>query len=201
LPEGASLALRRGLESLSTTFHFGVSVDSVNHHLGRLKVGLSDGSEIEADTVLSAVGIRPRLDLARAAGLEVNRGIVLNRLLESSVPNIYALGDCAEVDGHLLNFVLPLNACARALARTLAGEPTEVHYGVMPVVVKTPVCPVVVFPPPVGAAGAWRETSDGLNVRALFVNPSDEPIGFALSGDRIADRVALSQQMPDIMSR
>jgi len=201
LPECASLALQRGLESLSTTFHFGVGVESVNHHHGLLKAGLSDGSEIEADAVLSAVGIKPRLDLARSAGLRVNRGIVLNRVLESSVPNIYALGDCAEVDGHVLNFVMPLNACARALARTLVGEPTEVHYGVMPVVVKTPVCPVVVSPPPVGVAGAWRETGDGRNVRALFVNESNQPVGFALTGERVAEREALSQQMPDIMSR
>jgi rubredoxin-NAD+ reductase len=70
----------------------------------------------------------------------------------------------------------------------------------MPVVVKTPVCPVVVSPPPVGVAGAWRETGDGRNVRALFVNEANQPVGFALTGERVAEREALSQQMPDIMS-
>ncbi|WP_445933924.1 FAD-dependent oxidoreductase [Pseudomonas aeruginosa] len=75
---------------------------------------------IPCDLVVSAVGLRPRTELAFAAGLAVNRGIVVDRSLRTSHANIYALGDCAEVDGLNLLYVMPLMACARALAQTLS---------------------------------------------------------------------------------
>ena len=89
-------------------------------------VSLNNGETIAADMVVSAVGVRPRIDLAQGIGIATNRGIVTNRLLETSAPNVYAMGDCAEVDGHVLVYVAPLMAAARALGKTLAGEPTEV---------------------------------------------------------------------------
>ena len=92
--------------------------------------------------------LRPRTSLAHEAGLAVNRGIVTNRLLATSAPNVHALGDCAEVDGHTLPYVMPIMQQARALAATLAGTPTPVLYPAMPVIVKTPACPTVVCPPP-----------------------------------------------------
>ncbi len=90
-----------------------------------------------------------------AAGLQVNRGVVVDRHLRTSHANIYALGDCAEVDGLNLLYVMPLMSCARALAQTLAGNPTAVSYGAMPITVKTPVCPLVVSPVPRGMEGVW----------------------------------------------
>src|SRR5690606_20686498 len=105
-----------------------------------------------------------------------------NRLLETSAKNVYTLGDCAEVDGHVLFYVAPLMAGARALAKTLAGTPTEVSYPAMPVTIKTPACPVVAAPPPRGAEGQWNIQQDGSNVVAEFRNPQGELIGFALTG-------------------
>jgi rubredoxin-NAD+ reductase len=96
-----------------------------------LEAHLSDGSVIPCDLVVSAIGLRPRTDLAAAAGLQVNRGVV-DRQLRTSHANIFALGDCAEVDGINLLYVMPLMSCARALAQTLAGNPTAVAYGPMP---------------------------------------------------------------------
>ena len=66
--------------------------------------------------MLSAVGLKPRTALARAAGLKINRGIVVDRHLETSAPDVYALGDCAEVEGLVLPYVMPIMHAARALA-------------------------------------------------------------------------------------
>jgi rubredoxin-NAD+ reductase len=163
-------------------------------------VSLNDGTVVEADMVVSAVGVRPRTDLAKASGLEVNRGVVTDRLLQTSAANVYALGDCAEVSGHVLVYVAPLMAAARALGKTLAGEPTQVSYPAMPVTIKTPACPVVVAPPAVDAPGEWTIAEDGNNVKAEFRNASGELLGFALTGEATREKMALQKELPPILA-
>ena len=107
LPEAAGKAVQRGLEEKGATFHFGPLVTEVNRGDSGLVVSLNNGDSIEADIVLSAVGVRPNTTLAKEAGIEVGRGIKVNRRLETSAPNVYAFGDCAEVEGHVLVYVAP----------------------------------------------------------------------------------------------
>ena len=108
---------------------------------------LSDHRVLSVDAVLSSVGLRPRTGLAERAGIAVKRGIVVDRYLATNAPDVYALGDCAEVEGLVLPFVMPIMHAARALAKTLCGEPTRLTYPAMPIVVKTTAYPVVVAPP------------------------------------------------------
>ena len=136
LPEAAGKAVQAALEEKGAKFHFGPLVTAVNKSETGVNVSLNNGETIAADIVVSAVGVRPRIDLAKASGITTNRGIVTNRLLETSAPNVYAMGDCAEVDGHVLVYVAPLMAAAKALGKTLAGESTDVTYPAMPVTIK-----------------------------------------------------------------
>lgn len=200
IPAEVGKALQDALASLGVVWHLGVSVNEVNRAGDGLQVTLSDGAELGADVVLSAIGLRPRTQLAADAGLTVNRGIVTDRFLATSDPNIYALGDCAEVDGQVLPFVMPLMHGARALAKTLAGTPTPVSYPAMPVVVKTPACPLVVAPPAAQSAGNWviEVGSDG--VRSRFHNADGALLGFALAGAASTDKQALSKQLPPILA-
>jgi rubredoxin-NAD+ reductase len=199
LPEAAGKAVQAALEAQGAKFHFGPLVTAVNKAAHGVLVSLDNGETIAADIVLSAVGVRPSTGLARASGIATNRGIVTNRLLETSAPNVYAIGDCAEVDGHVLVYVAPLMAAARVLAKTLAGEPTEVSYPAMPVTIKTPSCPVVVAPPPAGAEGAWVIAAEGCNVKAEFRDRSGKLLGFALTGEATSDKLALQKELPAIM--
>jgi len=199
LPAEAAAAVQRGLEGLGVRFHFGPLVTRIVRDGDGVIATLSNGESIAADLVVSAIGLRPRLELAVKAGLQVNQGIVVNRLLQTSEEDIYALGDCAEVEGRVLLYVLPLMAGARALAKTLAGQPAEVSYGVMPVTVKTPVVPVVVSPPAAGAAGHWQVEADGVDVQAEFRNENGELLGYALTGARVMNKVALNKALPAIM--
>ncbi|HEY7776232.1 MAG TPA: FAD-dependent oxidoreductase [Kineobactrum sp.] len=199
LPEPAGRAVQAALEAKGAKFHFGPLVTSVNLAEQGVVVGLNNGETISADLVLSAVGVRPRVDLAQASGIETNRGIVTDRLLATSAPNVYALGDCAEVAGQVLVYVAPLVAASRALGKTLAGEPTEVVYPAMPVTIKTPACPVVVAPPAMGADGEWQIQADGLNVRAEFRNAAGDLLGFALTGDATRAKLELQKALPAIL--
>lgn len=197
LPEQAANAVQKGLEGLGVKFHLGPLVTRVNQTEQGIVADLSNGSQIETDIVVSAIGLRPRLGLAVKAGLQVNQGICVDRLLQTSEADIYALGDCAEVEGKVLLYVMPLMNSARALAKTLAGKPTEVQYGAMPVAIKTPVVPVVVSPP-IGD-GEWVIESDAGNVKALCRDDAGALLGYALTGACVADKIALNKELPAIL--
>ena len=204
MPEPAARAVQNELEALGVIFHLGTQVDRIEQMPagsdGGVTLVLANGQQLQANVVISAVGLRPRTELAQQAGLAVNRGIVVNRALETSAPDVYALGDCAEVGGQLLLYVMPLMASARALAKTLAGERSEVLYPAMPVMIKTPCCPAAVNPPPMGAEGYWQVEQDGNHVKALFNNPEGALLGFALTGRFAMEKQALSRQLPALHS-
>lgn len=201
LPETIGRALQHALEALGARFHFGTVVRAVDHAASGAGIVaiLADGERVEVDAVLSAVGVRPRTALARASGLAVNRGIVVDRLLQTSVEGVYALGDCAEVDGHVLHHVAPLMTCARALARTLAGEPVAVEYPGMSVTLKTPACPVVVAAPPLGAEGSWSVYGSEPDFRAEFRARDGALRGFALSGTEVQHKARLLPELPPLL--
>src|SRR5699024_5544508 len=142
---------------------------------------------LDTDVVLSAIGLRPALALRRQAGLEVAHGVVVDRTLQTSDPHIYALGDCAEVAGLFRPFVSPLMQAARALGRTLAGEPTQVRYPALPVIVKTPACPTIVYPP-ASDDGDWIVAGEAPDLVARYVGADDRLLGFALTGAAIKQR-------------
>lgn len=200
VPTEVGKTMQDALAKLGVIWHLGVSVGTVNQADDGLRLTLSDGSELAADAVLSAIGLRPRTQLAAAAGLTINRGIVTDRLLTTSDPDIFALGDCAEIGGLVLPFVMPLMQAARALARTLAGTPTPVSYPAMPVVVKTPACPLVVSPPAAQAEGVWTVEVGSDGIRALFRDPQGALLGFALAGAATQDKPALTKQLPPVLA-
>ncbi|MCY1393163.1 Rubredoxin-NAD(+) reductase [compost metagenome] len=200
LHPAAARAVQAGLESLGVRFHLGPLLDSLVRSGDGLRAQLSDGSLIDCDLVVSAVGLRPRIALAAAAGLAVNRGVAVDRFLRTSDPHIHALGDCAEVDGLNLLYVMPLMACARALAQTLAGKPTAVGYGPMPVTVKTPVCPLVVSPPPRGHDGEWCAEGSGADLRVLCRDTAGRLVGYALTGTAVGEKLSLNKELPVLLA-
>lgn len=199
IPAQAGRALEKALAGLGVTWHLGNTVQAVIKHNAGYRLTLADGAILEADIVLSAVGLRARTALAKEAGLDINRGIVVDRQLLASQADIYALGDCAEVAGLVLPFVMPLMTCARALAKTLAGTATEVSYPAMPVLVKTPAHPVVVSPPAHGAQGQWEVEELGEGVRALFYNADRALLGMALTGSATAEKNTWLKQLPPVL--
>jgi NADPH-dependent 2,4-dienoyl-CoA reductase/sulfur reductase-like enzyme len=103
-------------------------------------------------------------------------------------------------DGLVLPFVMPIMHASRALAKTLASEPTQVTYPAMPVVVKTPACPVVVAPPLPGSEGEWQiERPEPGSTRACFVGSGDQLLGFALTGTASSEKQSLTRRLPAVL--
>lgn len=192
IPEIAGNALALGLAKDGIDFKFKDYVEAITEREDCLLVELASGSALEADLVISAVGLKPNINLAKSAGIKCQRGVEVNRNLQTSESDVFALGDCAEVDGKVLSYVLPLMACARALAKTLTGATTPVNYGVMPIATKTPSCPVVIYPPE-SDSGQWEFEGTGQNIRGLFKQEDNTLGGFVLTGEYTTEKQALSK--------
>lgn len=196
LPPRAAGLVHTRLAAAGLRWHLGTSLaEASRREGGGLRLVLADGTRLEADAALSAVGLAPRVALAASAGLATGRGIRVDRWLATSDPDVFALGDCAEIEGMVLPYVMPIMQAARALARTLAGTPTAMSLPPMPVVVKTPAVPVVVAGLP-GAPGAWTERDEGGGVVARLEQDGALQ-GFALVGEAAtpAAREAMAREM------
>ncbi len=200
LPPVAGQQVQQALAQAGVRFHFGTSVQAVHAVPPGLQVELANGQRLATDLVLSAVGLRPRTALAQAAGLQTARGIVVNRQLQTSQPDIFALGDVAEVEGLLLPYVMPLMQSARTLAAHLAGQPAALRYPAMPVVVKTPAIAVVVSPPPPDAQGSWQVKASPEGVDARFVGEDGRLLGFALTGQASTQKNNLQKNLPAMLA-
>lgn len=196
LPADLSEQLREALASQGVSWHFGTTVQGVDHQAGidgALNVQLANGQSMAADVVLSAIGLRADLSLAQAAGLACARGIVVDARLQTSVANVYALGDGAQyANGRTLPYVMPIMHAGKALAATLAGQSTPVQFPLMPVAIKTPALPLVVAPAAPGTAGQWLQSEPGV---WLFTDAAQAVKGFALSGPHTSRRAELAKQV------
>ncbi|UUZ93973.1 FAD-dependent oxidoreductase [Paenibacillus sp. P25] len=88
-----------------------------------------DGSKVEADLVVIAVGVRPNIKLAADSGIETNRAIVVDDFMETNVPGVYAVGECAEHRGMVYGLVAPLYEQGKVLAKRICGVDTEGYPG------------------------------------------------------------------------
>lgn len=122
LDESAGFLLRRDLEKRGIKVKCRASTAAI---LGETKVEgvlLEDNEGLEADLVVMAVGIRPETRIATDAGVEVARGIDVNAQMQTSDPDIYAVGECVEFDGQLFGLVAPLYDQAKIVADSLLGN-------------------------------------------------------------------------------
>jgi len=187
-PREVGNALAQALVQRGVTLRLGASAVAVNHVRGEFDLCLGNGDIIAADLVLSAVGLRADLHLAQAAGLTTERGIVVDAFGQTSAPDIYALGDCAQYrldngTSTTLPYIAPLMSAGRAIAQTLAGTPTMIDLKAAPVIVKTPSCPIALVPAPMHArdAGSWHGTNEQGVVLTRFYDCDGVMQGFAIT--------------------
>lgn len=190
LPMDTAIQLRRQLEQKGVDWHFNTTLDSAERNGGRLRAVLCDGEAIETDLILSAAGLVPQTQLAEKAGLSVSRGIDTDRLMRTSDRDIYALGDCAAVDGELFCYIEPIRRQADTIAADLRGEHRP--FDTLPplVRVKTPSFPLTICPPRKrdGVSAMPHKTADRDRVDFL---QEGEVVGFILSGNNAGNGMSL----------
>ena len=202
LPAHVAEAFQQSLEQSGIRFVLSTTVEKVTKiNDGQdYAVTLANGQTLVADIVLSAIGLQPNISLAKTAEIQTSRGVITNSLLETNQTDIFAIGDCAEVNGTLLPYVMPIMQQARALAKTLTGQTTSVHYPAMPVAVKTPAAHLTVLPAPLDVDVNWEteELEDGMLAKASDAEGTLR--GFVLLGPTAAkQRLTLTKLVPDLI--
>ena len=238
LPSEAGIMLQDALTQSGVAFYLGTDITSITTNVNT-NIDTSDNATVtisfdkdnqsqtfEADIVLIAIGLVANTDLAASANIAiassqhinptithlprtVQQGIKVDAYLATSAKHIYAIGDCANVMGSYMPYVMPLMNQAKALAKTLADPnmaPTKVVYPAMPVAIKTPSLPLVVLP----VSGQYSDdqlywqttpTTDGMVMTAHPKDDSNSILGFVLAGKEAAkQRLTLTKQVADWLS-
>jgi len=118
----AGTLLADRLRARGLTMHMPAATVAIEGTERAEAVLLKSGERIPARLVVMCVGVRPNVDLARASGLEVARGVVADAAMRTSDPHVLAVGECAEVEGRLIGLVAPALEQAEIAAGTVAGE-------------------------------------------------------------------------------
>ncbi|MET9304426.1 FAD-dependent oxidoreductase [Streptomyces cellulosae] len=130
LDPAASALVRRHLTGLGVEVHTECRVRDVRCVGGAVRsVEMADGYALDADLVVLACGVHPRVSLAQAAGLDVAKGVVVDDELRTSDPSVHAIGDCVQHAGTVYGLAAPALEQADALAALLAGDTTARYTG------------------------------------------------------------------------
>ncbi|WP_017942035.1 MULTISPECIES: FAD-dependent oxidoreductase [unclassified Thioalkalivibrio] len=182
LPAPLGDDLVQALAGHGVQWHTGATVERIEPVAeGTQRLALAGGESLEAEVVITALGLEPNRELAERIGLACHQGIEVDALLRTTDPTIFALGDGCEFEGRLRPYVETLRGQAAALARTLAGEATVYRPDAGVVQVKTASLPLNVCPPQT-SGGEWIEIASDAEGRHLEYHAIGQLAGFALSG-------------------
>ncbi|MBC7543371.1 MAG: FAD-dependent oxidoreductase [Candidatus Sericytochromatia bacterium] len=186
LPPMAGQLLAEALTRHGAVFHWGETVSGLRRTDDGWEATLSGGDTVTAGTVLSAVGLRPNVALAEAAGLPVDRGIQVNERLQVA-EHVYAVGDCAVMPGGLyLPFIKPTQEQARHIARAIAtGEDRPFQMQNYSIVVKVPQWPIMSTTPTPTETGVWDESATATGSRSVLRTASGDLQRVVLTGDQV----------------
>jgi rubredoxin---NAD+ reductase len=201
VPPAVSESVRNKLASEGVEWQLGRKVVAINYKADSkgYVATLDDGNIIKADLVLSAVGLRPNVALAQEAGIDVDIGIKVNQYGQTSDPDIYAIGDCAEYQHGLSAYVTPIMAAARGIAPSVLGTPTEIRFPPLAVQVKTTLFPINLLPPTRDCVGEWHRTeSDETGEKHLFIDDGGVVRGYVLTRDKTEQRTEMDTKMGEL---
>lgn len=195
VPEPIGIALQTALCVKGINWYTQREIVSLDPFDNGFDCRLSTGKSLITEAIVTAIGLSPNIALAQQAQIQTKQGIVVNERLGTSDPHIFALGDCAEINGVCRYFIAPILPCARALAQTLNGNPTAVEIPLVPIVLKVPAYPIVMLPPPADHPGEWQYESTETGIKALYYDTDHHLKGYIVTGSFQAERTTIHQAM------
>jgi len=196
LPEFIAIQLQKSLIKSGCVLALGKTVKSLNKSEQGIKVALDSGQHYQVDCVISAAGLRPNILLAKQAELQTNKGIVVNRQLQTSNKNIYALGDCAEINGKVMAYLQPIMLSANALAKTLLAQQTTLQLPAMLIKVKTPKLPMQMAGQTVSGVDSWQIDIDAQGCCIKSYDSEKKLIGFIVTEQHMSKAFPMMRELP-----
>ena len=197
VPEFVALPLEQQLRKQGIELTLGTAVEAIHSNINGddgLYVTLGNRQQLNVDAVICAAGLRANTQLAKEAGIEVNKGICVDAQLQSSQQGVYALGDCAEIQGRMMPYLQPIVLSANVLAKHLLGQEAQLTLPAMMVKVKTPSYPIQL-------AGNFEQvaswdvqfTSSGITARAKDENAN--LVGFVVTSEQVSQAFPLLREL------
>ncbi|HHT0280048.1 TPA: NADH:flavorubredoxin reductase NorW [Klebsiella oxytoca] len=195
MPPEASSRLQHRLTDMGVHLMLKTQLESLEQSTDGIRVTLDRQRTVTVDAVVAAAGLRPETALARHAGLKTHRGVVVNSQLQTSHPAIYALGDCAEINGMVLPFLQPILLSAMCLGKNLLARQGELKLPPMLVKVKTPDLPLHLAGDTRREDLTWNIVAAKDGLVAKGVDAENRLRAFVVSEDRMKDAFALLRQL------
>ncbi|HHD7476691.1 TPA: NADH:flavorubredoxin reductase NorW [Klebsiella oxytoca] len=195
MPPEASSRLQHRLTDMGVHLMLKTQLESLEQSTDGIRVTFDRQRTVMVDAVVAAAGLRPETALARHAGLKTRRGVVVNSQLQTSHPAIYALGDCAEINGMVLPFLQPILLSAMCLGKNLLAQQGELKLPPMLVKVKTPDLPLHLAGDTRREDLTWNIVAAKDGLVAKGVDAENRLRAFVVSEDRMKDAFALLRQL------
>ncbi len=185
LPEPIAEDLADKIRKQGVDIKFGQTVEIMNGSQGDYQLTLGNSETMQTGMVLSAIGIAPNTGLAEKLELEIGRGIKINEFCQTSNPDVYAIGDCAESSAGVQAFLEPIRRQAKTIAAHLKGRKDLPFHAVSPLIKTKTSTLSIMLSLPLGANDqeSWvTETDIGENHKLVYKDNEDHLLGFAVSG-------------------
>lgn len=199
LPELISTALQKNMLEIGVIFELSKTIHSLNHTEAGICATLSSGDTHLVDCVISAAGLKANVGLAKKSGLAVKNGLLVDHQLQTSANNVYALGDCAEINGKVMAYLQPIMLSANALAKTLLAQPTDLKLPAMLVKIKTPRMPIQLGGDTVIGVTSWQVDIDAKGCSVKAYNEKKEMVGFVVTEGHMKNAFPLLRALPAIL--
>lgn len=199
IPDFVALPLENQLKQQEIQLLLDQQVLQVNKQTEGLEVTLNSEQRLEVDAIISAAGIRPNSALAQAAGITVNRGIAVDNQLQTSVEHVFALGDCAEIEGRMMPYLQPIILSANVLAKQLLSQPAQLVLSPMMVKVKTPSYPIQLAGNVTQVAN-WSVQISQEGIVAKAKNEQQQLIGFVVTDNQVKHAFPLLRDLSQSMA-
>jgi nitric oxide reductase FlRd-NAD(+) reductase len=195
LPVEVSSRLQHRLCQMGVEMLFNQGLESIEKTNDGLLATLSNGRRITTDVVIASIGLKPDTTIAAQAGLWVDRGIEVDERMCTSDPHIFAVGDCAQIQGKLLPFLQPIQLSAMALARNVLGGNENVKFPAMLVKVKTPEMPLHLAGETNRKDLQWQISLESQGLVARGLDMDGQLRAFVVSEDQMKQAFVLLRQL------
>ncbi|MEZ9394051.1 NADH:flavorubredoxin reductase NorW [Vibrio splendidus] len=183
VPPFISLELERELRKAGVTVETDAMVSHATYLADGVRLQTTSSRLIKTDVVIAAAGLMPNTALAQQTGMAVNRGIIVDEAMRTNIKNVYAIGDCAEIQGRVMAYLQPAILAANVLAKQLTTGEGKLSLPHIMTKVKTPSYPIQLAGRDIQTAQSWETRFDPKGIVAKGFNEVNQLVGFIVTGE------------------